>query len=73
MTTYTLYTADGAVAVDDIEATAEEMLLAIKAANTKQPDSAPHYAVSGDEQLQTDDTLDERIVDSAMDGAREDA
>lgn len=68
MATWTLYTNDGDVAVDDVEAEAEEMLVVLKAANTTQPGTAPHYAVSktSGEQLQTDETMDEKVVEEAI-------
>lgn len=70
LTTYTLFTADGEVAVDDIRATSEEMLAGVEAADAKRPDTAPHYAVGkhadDPERVVAEDTVDEAVVDEAI-------
>lgn len=72
MPTYTLYTSDDEPAVPNITATPEEMLMAVEAANTKQSDTAPHYAVSEDgDRIETDATMDESVVDRALQNASE--
>lgn len=68
----------GRVVVDEIEATSEEMLTGVEAANTMHPDAAPHYATSPapgpyqdgddhnpDEWIASEDTLDRSIIEAA--------
>lgn len=61
---------DGVLCVPDIDATREEIRVVIEAGNTKQPQNAPHHAISDDGDLiESNATMDEELLDGAIEGA----
>lgn len=68
----------GRIVVPEVEATSEEMLVAVEAANTTQPGYAPHYATcpaggpyydtddhDPEERIESDEQLDPAIIEEA--------
>lgn len=61
----------GRVVVADLVGDADELEVACRAANTKHPEGAPHHATAqeGEERVETDETMNEDVIDAAAERA----